>query len=119
MNLEAISDYLAALPGATEGQPFGPSVDVYKVQSKIFAILSPESSPEAISLKCDPHRAIELREKFAAITPGYHLNKRHWNTVVLDGTITDDVVISLLRHSYDCVVAQLTKVERDRLTRGT
>ena len=118
MNLETISDYLAGLPGATEEQPFGPGVDVYKIENKIFAILSPESSPESISLKCDPDRAIELRETFLAVTPGYHLNKRHWNTVVLDGTIPDDVLTSLLRHSYDCVVAQLTKVVRERLTRG-
>lgn len=118
MNLERISEFLAELAGATEEQPFEPSVDVFKVENRIFAILSPGSSPEAISLKCGPERAIELREEFDATTPGYHLNKRHWNTVVLDGTIRDDVVLEMLRHSYDCVVTGLTKAVRDRLARG-
>lgn len=117
MNLEEISNYLGSLKGATEQQPFGPGVDVFKVKNKIFAILSPGSSPETISLKCDPERAIELRETFAAITAGYHLNKRHWNTVVLDDTIPDDVLSDMLRHSYECVAAGLTRAARERLAR--
>lgn len=92
---------------------------MYKVENKIFALVSPANSPASISLKCNPNRAIELREEYCAITPGYHLNKRRWNTLVFDGAVPDDVLTSLLRHSYDGVVAHLTKVGRDRLTGGT
>lgn len=115
MRLEAISDFASAMAGVVEEQPFGPSVDVLKVGGKIFAILSPESSPEAISLKCDPDLAIELRLRYAAVIPGYHLNKRLWNTVHLDGTIPDDEILQMVTHSYDQVVAGLPKSVRQRL----
>src|ERR1700677_241635 len=105
MSLEEISEFASEFAGVVEEQPFGPSVDVLKVGGKIFAILSPESSPEAISLKCDPELAMELRLHFAAVIPGYHLNKRHWNTVHLDGTIPDDDVMQMVTHSYDQVAA--------------
>jgi predicted DNA-binding protein (MmcQ/YjbR family) len=115
MSLEEISDFASELAGVVEEQPFGPSVDVLKVGGKIFAILSPESSPEAISLKCDPDLAIELRLQYAAVIPGFHLNKRHWNTVHLNGTIPDDEILRMVAHSYDQVVAGLPKSERHRL----
>jgi predicted DNA-binding protein (MmcQ/YjbR family) len=104
------------MAGVVEEQPFGPSVDVLKVGGKIFAILSPESSPEAISLKCDPELAMELREQYAAVAPGYHLNKRLWNTVSLDGSIPDDEVIQMVTHSYEQVVKGLPKAVRQALT---
>jgi predicted DNA-binding protein (MmcQ/YjbR family) len=119
VDLEALSEFASAMAGVVEEQPFGPSVDVLKVGGKIFAILSPESSPEAISLKCDPDRAIELRLQYAAVIPGYHLNKRLWNTVHLDGTIPDEQVFDLVTHSYEEVVRGLSKSVRQSLTSAT
>jgi predicted DNA-binding protein (MmcQ/YjbR family) len=107
LSLEEISEYASELAGVVEEQPFGPEVDVLKVGGKIFAILSPESSPEAISLKCEPELALELRDQYSAVIPGYHLNKRHWNTVQLDGTVPDDVILQMVTHSYEQVVAGL------------
>lgn len=115
LNLEEISEFASALAGVVEEQPFGPDVDVLKVGGKIFAILSPESSPEAISLKCDPELAIELRLQHAAVIPGYHLNKRLWNTVHMDGTVPDDEIIRMVIHSYEQVVAGLSKSVRQGL----
>lgn len=115
MNLEKISEMVSALPGAVEEQPFGPMVDVFKVGGKMFALLAPESTPETLSLKCDPEWAIELRDQHGAIAPGYHLSKRHWNTVTLDGTLDGDLVWEMISHSYELVVAGLTKVARAQL----
>jgi predicted DNA-binding protein (MmcQ/YjbR family) len=95
--------YLLARPGATETHPFGAEPDVYKVSGKIFAILSRDLEPMRISLKCDPDLAEALRRAHPAISPGYHLNKRHWNTLVLDGSIADDEVRGMIDHSYDLV----------------
>ena len=117
MSLEAISEFASNLAGVVEEQPFGPDVDVLKVGGRIFAILSPESSPEAISLKCEPELAVELRHEYAAVIPGYHLNKRHWNTVHLDGSIPDDVILQMVIHSYERVVAALPKAVRETLAR--
>jgi predicted DNA-binding protein (MmcQ/YjbR family) len=115
LNLEKISDLASELTGVVEEQPFGPEVDVLKVGGKMFAILSPNALPESISLKCDPDFAIELRRRHAAVTPGYHLNKRHWNTVHLDGSIPDDEVLHMVTHSYELVVTALPKSVRQRL----
>jgi len=115
MSLEEISEFASEMSGVVEEQPFGPDVDVLKVGGKIFAILSPERSPEAISLKCDPDLAIDLRLRYAAVIPGYHLNKRLWNTVHLDGTIPNDEILRMVTHSYDQVVAGLPKSVRQRL----
>ena len=104
MTPEELSDFVSALPGATEEQPFGPDVDVFKVGGKIFALLSPEA-PGSVSLKCEPEWAVELRDLYGAVTPGYHLNKRHWNTVMLDGRVPDQMLESMVVHSYDRVVA--------------
>jgi predicted DNA-binding protein (MmcQ/YjbR family) len=118
VNLEVLSEFASGLAGVVEEQPFGPNVDVLKVGGKIFAILSPESVPEAISLKCDPDLAIELRLQFPAVIPGYHLNKRLWNTVQLDGTVPDDEVVKMVTHSYEQVVAGLPKSVRQALVAG-
>ena len=115
MNLEALSEFASNLAGVVEEQPFGPDVDVLKVGGKIFAILSPQSSPEAISLKCEPDLALELRHEYAAVIPGYHLNKRHWNTVHLDGTVPDEEILRMVVHSYELVVAGLSKSVRETL----
>ena len=116
MDLEAISEFASAMTGVVEEQPFGPDVDVLKVGGKIFAILAPTSSPESISLKCKAELAIELRLRYPAVIPGYHLNKRLWNTVRLNGTIDDDEILAMVTHSYEQVVAGLPKVVRQSLS---
>ncbi len=115
MKVERLADLLLSFPETTEEQPFGPEVDVYKVAGKMFAILSPDEVPPAISLKCDPALAIELREEFDAVIPGYHLNKTHWNTVILDGTVPDREVKDMIAHSYERVVSGLPAAMRKRL----
>ena len=116
MTLDDIAAFLLEFPEVTEEQPFGPSVDVYKVDGKIFAIVAPDESPASIALKCEPSLAIELREEFEAVIPGYHLNKTHWNTVFLDASIPDDEIKNMIRHSYVRVVKGLAKVARLRLS---
>ena len=96
-----------AEPGAVEDYPFGDEVAVFKVVGRMFALVPLGQAPGSISLKCDPDRAIGLRARYAGITPGYHLSKRHWNTVTLDGSVPDEEVLELIEHSYDLVVAQL------------
>jgi predicted DNA-binding protein (MmcQ/YjbR family) len=104
-----------AMAGALEDYPFGDGVAVFKVGGRIFALVSLPDSPGSVSLKCDPDLADELRTRFTAITPGYHLNKRHWNTVALDGSVPDDEVLEEIDHSYELVVATLTKAQRNQL----
>ncbi len=106
---------LLTFPEATQENPFGPQVDVYKVAGKVFAILGGDPEAPEVSLKCDPALALELRAEFSAVTPGYHLNKDHWNTVRLDGTVPDEVLDEMVEHSYDRVVAGLTRAIRTRL----
>jgi predicted DNA-binding protein (MmcQ/YjbR family) len=102
---------LSAQPGSSEEEPFGPGVWVYKVCGKVFALLT-QDGPTRLSLKCDPVRAQELRAAFAAITPGYHLNKEHWNTLELPGGLPPALVDELILHSHDLVVARLKVGER-------
>jgi len=108
---DAIERFLSK-PGAEETTPFGPDVLVYKVGGKMFALTVPDDFPARINLKCDPERSVMLREEHAAITPGYHMNKRHWNTVVLDNSLPSKLVRELIDHSYELVVASLPKAER-------
>jgi predicted DNA-binding protein (MmcQ/YjbR family) len=95
------------LPGAVEDFPFGEGPSVFKVGGKIFAISRLEATPLAVSLKCEPELSEQLRVTYPAIRPGYHLNKRHWNTVTLDGSLPDAMVLDLLQDSHDLVVAGL------------
>ncbi|WP_433513626.1 MmcQ/YjbR family DNA-binding protein [Nonomuraea sp. CA-143628] len=104
-----------AQPGSVEDYPFGDEVAVFKVAGKMFALVALGSLPGSISLKCDPDLAVGLRGRYAAITAGYHLNKRHWNTITLDGSVPDDELLDLVDHSYDLVVARLTRAEREKL----
>jgi predicted DNA-binding protein (MmcQ/YjbR family) len=92
-----------------EDYPFGDEVAVFKVVGRMFALVPLGEEPGSVSLKCDPELAIGLRGRYAGVTPGYHLNKRHWNTVTLDGSVPDEEVLELIDHSYDLVVARLTK----------
>ena len=105
----------AAKPGAVEDYPFGDEVAVFKVAGRMFALVPLGPAPGSVSLKCDPDLAADLRRRYAGITPGYHLNKRHWNTVALDGSVPGEEVLELIDHSYDLVVARLTRAQRDQL----
>jgi predicted DNA-binding protein (MmcQ/YjbR family) len=104
-----------AMPGAIEDFPFSPDNSVFKVAGKIFAISNLAGEPLRISLKCEPGLAEQLRADHAAITPGYHLNKRHWNTVVLDGSVPDAMVRDMIEDSYDLIVAALPRAKRRAL----
>ncbi|HEV3266879.1 MAG TPA: MmcQ/YjbR family DNA-binding protein [Acidimicrobiales bacterium] len=116
MKPEKIAALLMTFPETSEEHPFGPGVDVYKVAGKIFAIFSAEENPLALSLKCDPILVLELREEFEAVIPGYHLNKIHWNTVILDGTVPDREIKNMIAHSYEQVVKGLPKAQRERIS---
>lgn len=107
--------YCLSLPGAKETTPFGPEVLVCKVGEKMFALTAPDDFPARINLKCDPDRAIELRERYENICPGWHMNKRHWNTVTLDGSIPSKLVRDLIKHSYQLVVKGLPVKMRKEL----
>ena len=102
-------------PGAFEDFPFGEQVSVFKVAGKVFAITDLDGAPLEVSLKCDPDLADALRSTHAAIRPGYHLNKRHWNTVTLDGSIADEEIADMVDDSYDLVAAKLTRAQRDEV----
>jgi len=102
-------------PGSVEDYPFGDEAAVFKVAGRMFALVSLGPAPGTVSLKCDPAFAEVLRNRHAAITAGYHLNKRHWNTVLLDGSVPEEDVLELIDHSYDLVLARLTKAQRRQL----
>jgi predicted DNA-binding protein (MmcQ/YjbR family) len=108
MDREAVLIRCRSLPGATEGYPFGEGALVFKVGGKMFAIVGATS----VSVKCDPGYAVALREQYPAVTPGYHLDKRHWNTVELDGTVPSELVSEWIEDSHDMVVAGLSRAQR-------
>ena len=119
MELEPLRAYLLSRPGAVEDYPFGPQPLVVKVGGKIFALVAADSTPLRISLKCEPAHAQFLRDTFPAVQPGYHLNKEHWNTVVLDGSIPEEGIRAMIDESYRLVVAGLSKAQRSRLASNT
>ncbi len=118
MHLDAFRDHCLALPGATEGLPFGPDTLVFKVGGKMFALMGLDREPPFVNLKCDPERAVELRETFESVTPGWHMNKVHWNSVGLRGDVPSGVIRELADHSYALVVASLPKTARTALGDG-
>jgi predicted DNA-binding protein (MmcQ/YjbR family) len=101
--------------GASEDFPFGPEHSVFKVAGKMFALSALDRTPLEVSVKCEPDLAVALRDSYPEIRPGYHLNKRHWNTITLDGTLPDQLVRDLIEDSYDLVVSGLPKHVRERL----
>lgn len=115
MDIDALRARLLAMPGASEETPFGPDALVYKVGGKMFALVAWEAVPLSVSLKCDPLHALALRDEFAAVQPGYHFNKRHWNTVTLDGSVPEAVVDAMIQESYDLVLAGLARRQRQEL----
>lgn len=95
-----VEQYILSLPNARLEYPFGEGVAVYKSADKMFAIIKEESNPLQISLKCDPQLAVTLRERYESVMPGYHLNKKHWNTILMSGQLTWEEIQDLIRHSY-------------------
>lgn len=116
MHIESFRKYCLSLPGVEETLPFGPDALVYKVYGKVFAITSLESEEFTVNLKCDPDRAIELRDQFPGeILPGWHMNKKHWNTVLFAGGIAERMLYELINHSYQLVIAGLPLHVRKKL----
>jgi len=108
MNVEKVRQICITKKGVTESFPFGEMTLVLKVGGKIFALLNLDKDP-SVNLKCDPERAIDLRERYDAILPGYHMNKQHWNTLMLEANISDNLIEELIGHSYELVFASLPK----------
>ena len=115
MTAAALRRWCLSRPGVTEERPFGPRTTVFKVAGKMFALGDLSATPLRISVKCEPELAEQLRVSYPAIAPGYHLNKRHWNTVTLDGSLPDSMVRDMLEDSYDLVVAALPRARREEL----
>lgn len=103
MDHKTVEDYVLSMPNAKLDYPFGKDVAVYKVNDKMFALISEGKKPVRISLKCDPQLSEILRDKYETVLPGYHLNKKHWNTIILSGQLPWEEVRGLIRHSYDLV----------------
>ena len=119
MDLESFREYCLRKPGATEGTPFGPDVLVFKVGGKIFALASLDDVPARANLKCDPDLALELRDRYEQVTAGYHMNKKHWNTVEIESGIPDIELRKMIDHSYELVVNSLPKSKRVRNKGGS
>jgi len=115
MNIEQIRNYCLKKLGVTEEFPFDEETLVFKVAGKIFLLASLESIPLQINLKCDPEKAVELREEYGSVQPGYHMNKIHWNTIIVDGSVSVNKIFEWIDDSYNLVVAGLKKSERKTL----
>lgn len=114
MNIEELREYCLSKKGTTEAFPFDEDTLVFKVMGKMFCLTSLSES-DSINLKCDPEKAIELREQFPCVQPGYHMNKKTWNTVVIDGSVSNKILNEWIDHSYDLVVAGLPKKVQSEL----
>ncbi|KZN62056.1 hypothetical protein N473_21160 [Pseudoalteromonas luteoviolacea CPMOR-1] len=121
LNKDAVHEYLLSKPLSSVSQPFGEGVDVYKVKDKMFATLAPEKMRQShsghwwLNLKCDPHEAQMLRDIFDSVIPGYHMNKQHWNTVILDGSIPEGEIERMIDNSYLLVVNKMNKSDRQAI----
>lgn len=118
MHVDTFRDYCLTKTGATEETPFGPEHLVFKVGGKMFALLALDEIPSSANLKCEPDLALELRDRFEQVRPGYHMNKKHWNTVELGTGLSDGEVRKMIDHSYELVVRGLPKAQRARLSTG-
>lgn len=118
MDYENLEKSLLACNGSCKEFPFGPEAAVFKVAGKMFALVAWTDEPLRITLKCDPIEADFLRSRYASIVPGYYMNKKHWNTITLDGTVPDDLLADLIEASYSLVVKGLTKAERLNISKG-
>jgi predicted DNA-binding protein (MmcQ/YjbR family) len=115
MDATALRAWCLRQAGAVEDFPFGPEHSVFRVAGKMFALSTLDRVPLEVSVKCEPDLAVALRDSYPAIRPGYHLNKRHWNTITLDGSLADQLVCDLIEDSYDLVVSALPRRVREQL----
>ncbi len=115
MDAELVREYCLLKKATTEDQPFGPDVLTFRVGGKIYLLLSLDSFPSQFNVKCDPERALDLRAKHPSIIPGYHMNKKHWNTVILNGTLSTALVHSMIDESYEIIFASLPKKKRTEI----
>lgn len=109
MDLAVFREYCLTKPGAAEETPFGPDNLVFKVAGKMFALASLDEVPPRVNLKCDPERALDLRDRYESVQPGYHMNKRHWNTVEFTGEVPDAEVLRMIDHSFELVARKLPR----------
>ncbi len=116
MNIETIREYCLSKPAVEETLPFGPDTLVYKVAGKVFLLMGLDETELSFNVKCDPDKAVELREQYACVLPGYHMNKKHWNTIMVDGSVALKQLKEWIDHSYDLVVGSLPKKTRDSLS---
>ncbi len=103
MNIEQLHNYAMDLGEVEESLPFGPDTIVYKINNKIFLLIAADEDPLRFNVKCNPDLAIELREKYSSVLPGYHMNKKHWNTIVVDGLLSSHQLKEFIKHSFDLV----------------
>jgi predicted DNA-binding protein (MmcQ/YjbR family) len=109
MNIEELREYCLSKKGVEESMPFGPDILLFKVMGKIFLLVGLEGRPLQFNVKCDPEKAIALREQYPCVIPGYHMSKKHWNTVYVDGSVTDELLHEWITDSYLLVISGLTK----------
>lgn len=115
MNIEELRDYCISKKGAEETLPFGPDTLVFKVMGKAFVLTGLDENPIQFNVKCDPEKAIELREQYSCVLPGYHMNKKHWNTIVSDGSVSNKQLKEWITDSYNLVVSSLPKIQQKKL----
>ena len=115
MNIEDIREYCLSKKGTSESFPFDESTLVFKVLDKMFALTGLDRIPTQINLKCDPEYALDLRDEYSDITAGFHMSKKHWNTVMVEGDLENKLILSLIDHSYDLVVSSFTKKKKIEL----
>lgn len=115
MNIETLQQYCLSKKGVTEETPFGPDNLVYKVAGKMFLLASLDAIPLQFNAKCDPEEAIQLRDTYPCVLPGYHMNKKHWNTVIVDGSVSDKMLQQWIDASYQLVVDSLPKKLKEEI----
>lgn len=115
MNLQQLREYCLAKPGVEETTPFGPDTLVFKVAGKMFLLTGFDNDPLQFNVKCDPEKAIDLRERYPSVQPGFHMNKKHWNTIIVDGSASIKLVKEWIDDSYGLVVSGLPKKEKELL----
>ncbi|KHJ38284.1 hypothetical protein PBAC_14870 [Pedobacter glucosidilyticus] len=114
MNIESLRNYCLSLKGTTESFPFGDDTLVFKIVNKVF-LLASLTEPCSFNVKCDPEKAIQLRESFSEVIPGYHMNKKHWNTVYYNGSLSDKQLTEMIDHSYQLVLKSLPKKQQEEI----
>jgi predicted DNA-binding protein (MmcQ/YjbR family) len=115
MHIETLREYCLSKKAVTEDFPFGETTLVFRVKEKIFLLIALDTDPLQFNAKCDPEKAVELREEYDAVKPGYHMNKKHWNTIIIDGSIPSKLIKEMIDDSYNLIVQSLPKKVRDDL----